>query len=187
MLRELVVKNRSYRRFYQEVAIATKTLLELIELARLTATGSNIQSLKYKLINTKEKNEQVFSCLSWAGYLKDWNGPQEGEKPAAYIIILNNKQLKKNPQYDIGLACQSILLGAVEKGLGGCMFGSVNREKLGTEFSIPNELEITLIIALGSPKEKVIIDDVVEEDIKYWRDENQVHHIPKRKLDDLIL
>jgi nitroreductase len=187
MLLDLVKKNRSYRRFFQEVTIVSKTLLDLVDLARLTATGANIQSLKYKIVNSIEENEKVFSCLGWAGYIPAWKGPSEGEKPSAYIIILNDLKLKQNPQYDVGLACQSILLGAVEQGLGGCMFGSVNREKLKTNLSIPDDLEITLVIALGKPKEEVIIDEVLNGDIKYWRDENQVHHVPKRKLEDLII
>ncbi len=187
MLKDLVAKNRSYRRFFQEVTIVSNTLLDLIDLARLTATGANIQSLKYKLINSKKENEKVFSCLSWAGYLADWKGPEEGEKPTAYIIVLNNPNLKQNPQYDVGLACQSILLGAVEKGLGGCMFGSVNREKLKSLLNIPNDLDIMLVVALGKPKEEVVIDKIKDDDIKYWRDEIQVPHVPKRKLEDLII
>ena len=187
MIKDIVTKNRSYRRFYQDVTISTKSLLELIELARLTATGANIQSLKYKLINNPKKNEEVFSCLSWAGYLSDWKGPVEGEKPSAYIIILNDNRIKQNPQYDVGLACQSILLGAVEKGLGGCMFGSVNREQLREYLAIPDEYDITLVIALGKPKEEVVIDEVVDGNIKYWRDDKMLHHVPKRKLEDILL
>ena len=187
MLKDLVAGNRSYRRFYQEVTIASKTLLELIELARLTATGSNKQSLRFKPINSIEDNEKVFSCLSWAGYLADWNGPKNGEKPAGYIIILNDTKIKQNAQYDVGLACKSILLGAVEKGFGGCMFGSVNRKNLRQFFSIPDEYDIMLVIALGKPKEEVVIDEVVDENIKYWHDEKQVHHVPKRKLEDILL
>ncbi|RLC52126.1 MAG: nitroreductase [Candidatus Cloacimonadota bacterium] len=187
MLKDLVAKNRSYRRFYQDVTISTNSLLELIELARLTATGANKQSLKFKLINNTKENEKVFSCLSWAGYLADWKGPEEGEKPSAYIIILNDTTIKQNPQYDVGLACQSILLGAVEKGLGGCIFASVNREQLREYFVVPEEYDITLVIALGKPKEEVVIDDVINGNIKYWRDDKQVHHVPKRKLEDILL
>ena len=187
MLKELVAKNRSYRRFYQDVTIASKTLLDLLDLARLTATGANIQSLRFKIVNTKEEKEAVFSCLGWAAYLADWDGPEEGERPSAYLIVLNDPSLKQKPQYDVGLACQSILLGAVEMGLGGCLFGSIDRQKLKDLILLPKELEIMLVIALGKPKEAVQIDDVIDNDIKYWRDENQVHHVPKRKLEDLIL
>lgn len=186
MLKEIILKNRSYRRFFQDEEIDTKTLKGLINLARLTATAANLQSLKFMLINNSEENEKVFSCLKWAGYLKDWNGPEEGEKPSAYIIVLNDIKIYQNASYDVGLACQSILLGAVEKGFGGCMFGSVNRDFLRQLFSIPAKYEIRLVIALGKPKEKVVIDDIRSDDIKYWRDKNGVHHVPKRKLEDLI-
>jgi nitroreductase len=186
MLKDLILKNRSYRRFFQDEEIVAKTLKELINLARFTATAANLQSLKFMLINNSGENEKVFSCLKWAGYLKDWNGPEEGEKPSAYIIVLNNIEIYQNASYDVGLACQSILLGAVERGLGGCILGSVNRDSLRELFYIPAKYEICLVIALGKPKEEVVIDDIRNEDIKYWRDENAVHHVPKRKMEDLI-
>ncbi len=187
MLKDIILKNRSYRRFFQNEEIEIKTLKELIELARITATSANLQSLKFILINTSEENEKVFSCLKWAGYLHDWIGPKEGEKPSAYIIVLNDVEIYQNASYDVGLACQSILLGAVEKGFGGCMFGSVDRDSLRELFSVPAKYEIRLVIALGKPKEEVMIDEITDGDTKYWRDENGVHHVPKRKLEDLIL
>lgn len=187
MLKELIEKNRSYRRFFQEVDITTENLRDLVDLARLTASGGNKQSLRYKLINHPDENEKVFSCLSWAGYLTDWAGPVEGEKPSAYIIILNDPRIKTNPQYDVGLACQSILLGAVEKGLGGCIFGSVNRIELQKLINIPQELEIMLVLALGKPKENIVITDVKNNDIRYWRDQDGNHFVPKRKLEDLLI
>ncbi|HPR17186.1 MAG TPA: nitroreductase family protein [Candidatus Cloacimonadota bacterium] len=186
MLKDLIERNRSYRRFDQTAIIGMDTLSELINLARMTANGANIQSLRFKLLNTPENNEKVFSCLKWAGYLPEWSGPQEGEKPTAYIIVLNETKLKNNAQYDVGLACQSILLGAVEKGLGGCLFGSVDRNKLSNIFALNEHYEITLVIALGKPVETVVLEDA-DDDIRYWRDENQVHHVPKRKLADLIV
>ena len=186
MFKDLILKNRSYRRFFQDEEIDIKTLKELIDLARFTATAANLQSLKFMLISNSRENEKVFSCLKWAGYLKDWNGPEEGEKPSAYIIILNDIEIHQNASYDVGLACQSILLGAVEKGFGGCILGSVNRDSLRELFYIPAKYEICLVIALGKPKEEIVIDDIRNEDIKYWRDENAVHHVPKRKMEDLI-
>lgn len=187
MLKELIEKNRSYRRFYQDFEITDRILRDLIDLARLTSTGSNIQSLHFKPVSDQADCQKVFSALKWAGYLSDWNGPEEGEKPSAYILICNDTELKTNASYDVGLACQSILLGAVEKGLGGCMFGSVDRKKLHDFFHFPSYLEITLILALGKPKEVVVIDQVDNNDIKYWRDDSLVHHVPKRSLNDIII
>ncbi len=187
MLKNLVLKNRSYRRFYQEHKISIKDLEELVDLARLSASGRNLQPLKYYLSADSITNEKIFSTLAWAGYLKDWEGPEEGERPAGYIIILGDTRLTKNYYCDHGIASQSILLGAVEKGLGGCIFASVKREKLKELLMIEDHFEVLLVIAIGKPKEEVLIEDVVDDNIKYYRDENQVHHVPKRKLIDLIL
>jgi nitroreductase len=188
MLRELITQNRTYRRFYEDVKINRATLEELIDLARLSSTGANLQSLKYIISYTEENNSLIFPHLKWAGYLKDWDGPMEGERPAAYILMLLDKGISKHCFWDHGIACQSILLGAVEKGLGGCMFGGIDKEGIKSALDIPEQYELLLVIALGKPKEEIVLEDIKDpEDVKYWRDENQVHHVPKRKLKDLIL
>jgi len=187
MLKDLILKNRSYRRFYQDHKVTMDDLTDLVELARLSASGRNLQPLKYFLSANEETNEQIFSTLAWAGYLKDWHGPEEGEKPAAYIVILGDTRLTKNYFCDHGIASQSMLLGAVEKGLGGCIFASIQREKLKGLLKIEDHFEVLLVIAIGKPKEHVLIEDVKNDDIKYYRDENQVHHVPKRNIDELII
>lgn len=188
MIRDLILKNRSYRRFYEDVKIEIETLKELIELARLSASAANLQPLKYIISNEPGKNALIFPNLAWAGYLKDWAGPSKGERPSAYIIILGDTNIKKSFGNDVGIAAQSILLGAVEKGFGGCMIGSINHEQLRKVLKIPTRYEILLVLALGKPREKVVIEDVGENgDIKYWRDSKGVHHVPKRKLDEIII
>jgi nitroreductase len=165
-----------------------ENLNELIDLARLSSSGTNMQSLKYILSNKYEKNERIFKHLRWAGYLKDWNGPEEGEKPSAYIVMVNDLSISKNYWWDHGIAAQSILLGATEKGLGGCMFGSVDKAGLAKELVIGDKYEILMVIALGKPKEEVVLEELQSSgDIKYWRDEKAVHHVPKRALKDIIL
>lgn len=189
MIRDLIRKNRSYRRFYQDVAIDIQTLRELVDLARLSASGGNVQPLKYILSCDPQKNALIFPHLVWAGYLKDWPGPSEGERPSAYIIILWDKELIRHSiGCDHGIAAQSILLGATEKELGGCMIGSIDRMGLKKDLNIPNRYEILLVLALGKPKETVVIETVGPSgDIEYWRDSEGVHHVPKRPLDDMIL
>ncbi|OBR96772.1 MULTISPECIES: nitroreductase family protein [Clostridium] len=188
MIKELVLKNRSCRRFYQDEKITVETLKELVNLARLSASGSNLQPLKYVISNTKDNNEKIFKTLGWAGYLKDWNGPEEGEKPSGYIVILNDTSISKSPSFDPGIAAQTILLGAVEKGFGGCMLGNVNKKELKLSLNLDEKYEIILVVALGKPKEQVVIEAMdSNNDVKYWRDENKVHHVPKRSLEDIIL
>ena len=187
-MRDLVLKNRSYRRFYQEVDINLDTLRELVELARLSASAMNLQPLKYVLSCEPEKNSLIFAHLGWAGYLKDWPGPCEGERPSAYIIMLGDTEISRSFGCDHGIAAQSILLGAAEKGLGGCMIGNIRKEELCRALEIPPRYEILLVLALGRPKETVAIETVKPGgDIKYWRDSNGVHHVPKRPLADLII
>lgn len=186
-LKQLILKNRSYRRFNQSKQITTETLKELINLARLSASARNQQSLKYIISNSDETNNLIFPELSWAGYLTDWDGPTEGEQPTAYIICLHDKSIADSHFCDEGIAAQSILLGAVEKKLGGCIIWAVKRENLRKKLSIPEQYKIIQVIALGEPAEQVQIEKMSGDDYKYWRDDNQVHHVPKRDLDDIIL
>ncbi len=188
MIRDLIEKNRSYRRFYQNEAIRLEILRELVDLARLSASAANKQPLKYIFSCEPEKNATIFKHLAWAGYLKGWGGPVEGERPAAYIIVLGDTKIGKAFDWDAGIAAQSILLGAVEKSLGGCIVASIQKENLRTAFNIPAHLEIVLVLALGKPKEKVIIEKVGEDGkIEYWRDKDGVHHVPKRSLNEIIV
>ncbi len=186
MLKDLILKNRSYRRFYQDKEIALDQLSELVDLARLSPSARNAQPLKYIISNKPETNNIIFKHLSWAGYLHSWNGPEEGERPSAYIIMVNDTGISSNFFSDNGIASQSILLGAVEKGYGGCIIGSVERLQLQRELNIPAQYKIVQVIALGVPKEEVVIEEL-DKDHKYWRDIHEVHHVPKRSLSDIIL
>jgi len=188
MLRDLVIENRTRRRFYQEVAIELETLKELVDLARLSASASNRQPLKYILSCEPQRNAVIFRCLSWAGSLKDWPGPSEGERPSAYIIILGDTEIAKSFFCDHGIAAQTILLGATEKGLGGCMHAGIQRGKLSRALGIPPRYKLLLVVSLGKPKEKVILETLKpDEDFTYWRDSDGGHHVPKRRLDDIII
>ena len=188
MMRDLIRENRSYRRFYQEVDIKIETLRELVDLARLSASATNAQPLKYILSCDHQKNSLIFPHLTWARFLTNWPGPGEGERPPAYIIILGDTEISRFWDYDAGIAAQSIMLGATEKGLGGCMIANIQRERLRKALEVPPRYEILLVLALGQPKEKVVIETVGPSgDTKYWRDSKGVHHVPKRPLDEIII
>ena len=188
MLRDLVLRNRSYRRFHEEIAIDRQTLTELVELARLSPSAANLQPLKYLLSADPERNARIFPHLAWAGYLPDWPGPAEGERPSAYIVILGDTDVSQSFGCDHGIAAQSILLGAAERGLGGCMIGSIQRDRLRAVLDMPQRCEILLVLALGKPRETVVIESVdASESIKYWRDETGTHHVPKRSLASLVI
>lgn len=186
-LRQLIEKTRTYRRFDEKHEITRETLVSLVDLARLSASGANRQPLKYILVTEPAMRADVYSCLAWAGYLTTWEGPDPGERPTAYIVILGDKEISDSFGVDHGIAAQSIMLGASEAGLGGCIIASVKKEKLKAVLDIPKDLEVLLVLALGKPVEKVVLETIANNDVKYWRDEKRVHHVPKRTLDEIIL
>jgi nitroreductase len=186
-LKELIFKTRSYRRFDESYRIDEKTIESLIDLARLSASGANKQPLKYLYFNSVKDCEKIFPYLAWAGYLTEWPGPDKGERPSGYIMILGDKKISELFGIDHGIAAQSIMLGATEAGLGGCIIASIKREELVNELSIPDNLDILLILALGKPVENVIIEEIKNSDVKYWRDTDKNHHVPKRSLNELIV
>jgi nitroreductase len=188
MFKDLVLNCRSYRRFYEDEPIDVHVLRELIDFARCSASASNRQPLKYILSCTQNSNQIIFFCLRWAAALKNWSGPAEGERPSGYVVVLGDKEISTTFGVDPGIAAQTILLGAVEKGFGGCMLANIDKEKLRELIHIPPRFDILLVIALGKPKEKVVLEDLESgADHTYYRDKEEVHHVPKRRLDDIII
>lgn len=188
-LKKLVMKNRSYRRFNEEYEIKKELLTEFIDIARHCPSAANLQPIKYIISNEKDMNEKIFSTLAWAGYLKDWQGPIEGERPSAYIIMLADKNINTSyVKYDLGINAQTILLAATEKNLGGCMIAGIRREDLKEQLNVGNDYDVLLVIALGKPKEEIIIEYIdPDANILYYRDPDGKHHVPKRKLDQIII
>lgn len=188
MINDLILKTRSYRRFDESVKIDQELLYELVDLARLSASGANLQPLKYILSNEPEKNKMIFKHLRWAGYLPEWNGPVEGEQPTGYIVMLHDKSISKSIFCDHGIACQSIRIGATEKGYGGCIIASFDKDGLTRDLDVPEHLEILLVLALGKPVEDVVLEPLGDDgNIKYYRDDNEVHHVPKRSLEGILI
>ncbi len=187
MLRDIVIRNRSYRRFDQSRAVAIALLTQLVEIARYCPSARNLQPLKYILVNEPSLCNRFFDTLGCAGYLKDWEGPEEGERPSAYIIILEDQNISSSTLWDLGIVAQIILLGAVEQGMGGCIIASVNKSKIEKKFNLPPHLNVALVIALGYPVGRVVIEPMPDSgSVVYCRNENKTHNVPKRSIDELI-
>jgi nitroreductase len=185
---ELVARNRSYRRFDQSHAVSGETLRDLVALARICPSAGNKQSLRFVGSVSAETNEKIFQTLGWAAYLPDWPGPAEGERPTAYVVVLADPSAWKWEMTDLGIVAQTLLLGAVSRGLGGCMIGNIQKKALAEIVQIPEGWEPALVVALGRPVEQVVIEEMTAADaIRYYRTEDGVHHVPKRSLRDLLL
>ena len=188
MIEDLLKKNRSYRRFNEDKKLDAATLRGLVQLSRYAPSAANLQELRYRIVHEIDEREAIFPHLKWANYLKDWDGPAYGQRPTGYILVLVPKNHTRFHFYDAGLAIQSMLLGATERGLGGCIIASMDREHISRALALPEKMEILLAIALGTPAEEVLIDDIKAGDnIEYWRDEKDRHHVPKLDLESLIV
>lgn len=184
---EIVLKTRSYRRFDEADRIGRERLVELVDMARLSASATNRQSLKYLVYDSVDDCRSIFPATAWAGYLKEWPGPDPGERPSGYIILLRDLEIGDPFGIDHGIAAQTIMLGATTMGFGGCMIGSIKKDMLRQTLGIASRFEILLILALGRPAETIVLDDISDNDIKYWREADGTHHVPKRRLQEVLL
>ena len=186
-IRELLKKNRSYRRFRESIRISDDVLIDIVDLVRYCSSGRNLQPLKYKIVSEESICKRLFPHLAWAGYLTDWPGPKEGERPVAYIVQCLDNSLTNNPMCDEGLQLEAITMGATAIGLGCCIIKSFKVEEVKEILDLPESLEPTYIVALGEPIESVVLEDMVDNDYKYWRDSEQIHHVPKRSIEEILL
>jgi nitroreductase len=184
MIYEKIVERRTIRRYTKE-SVPKDVLEKCVDAARLSPSGMNRQPLKYIIVDDEKLLEKVFGTTSWAGYLPDYE-PSEEEMPRAYIIVLLDKEIRKNCGHDAGIAVMSISMVAYEEGLGSCILGAIERAKLRRVLKVPDDLEIVLAVALGYPAENPIVDKVRNGGIKYWLDNNNVLHVPKRELKDIV-
>ena len=191
MLRNLVLKNRSYRGFDESVRISRETLEGFVDCARLCPSSVNKQPLKYFLAWEPEEVEKVQGLTKWARALPNMVLPHPGKRPTGFVVICQDKRIDENLnryQKDVGIVAQTMLLAAVEQGLGGCMIGNYNADSVKKELHLAENLAPVLIVAFGKPAEKIVIKEIEEgENIAYYRDENDVHYVPKRKLEDIII
>ena len=185
IFRELVLKNRSTRAFDPARRISREELEQLVDLARLTPSAVNLQPLKYLLSWQEETNALILAHTAWAGLLKDISLPPEGKGPAGYIVICIDTRIAKNAATDVGIAAQTILLGAAEKGLSGCMIGAID-PKLHDLLGLKEQYRISLIVALGKGAEDIRLTETKGNDTAYYR-EGDAHYVPKRPLEEILI
>lgn len=178
---EAIWKRRSIRRFQQR-EIDEKKLIKCVDAARVAPSAANLQPLEYIVVRNPEIRKKIFREIKWAGYL-DWN-PKEEEAPMAYVAVLKNSNISSNGKYDVGLAVENMVLCGMEEGISSCIIASFDKQKVRKILDIPPHMEIELLVAFGYPAEKSVIEEM-EDSIKYYR-VNDVLHVPKRKLHDII-
>ena len=186
---ELVHKTRSYRRFDQTTPIPRDRIVALVDLIRAVPSAGNRQPLRYIASCGSQTNARIFETLGWAASLPDWPGPEEGERPAGYVVFLHDSRVDSSWRLcDVGIAAQTLLLAATAEGLGGCMFGNIRKKRLQEILEVPEHLEIALVVALGKPVEKVVLEQAAPQGpLTYYREPDGTHHVPKRPLTEVLL
>ncbi len=190
MLEELVVKNRTYRAFDPTAPISREVMTALVDLARRTGSGMNRQPLRYRILIEREDLDKMLANCRFGSALKHITLPPSGQEPTGFILIFTDSEAGSPDGLalkDVGIAAQTILLGATEQGFGGCMLGSFHPDKLREDFDIPARYIPQLVIALGKPAEVAVLTEVRDGSLTYYRDEQNTHYVPKRRLEDILI
>jgi len=185
---KLVEETRTCRRFMEEQALSAEDAAWIVNCARMCPSTRNAQVLRYITISTQDKCAEVFSHLHWAVILKGKGTPELGERPTTYIVILAPQNASKFVHFDVGIAAQTMHLAARSRGWGCCMHGAFDMAKIKAAIGAPADMDAPLVLALGKAKEICKIEDIPSNgSCDYWRDEDKVHHVPKRKLSECLL
>jgi nitroreductase len=188
-LTELILKNRTYRRFDESVKVGEEKLISFVDTLRTLSSGRNAQPLKYIVVSTEEGCQTVFDHIMWAGALPDWPGPAVGERPTGYLVVFRDNSIAKDEMWDLGIVAEAFTLLAVEAGLGCCQFGAVKFADLKAALGVTDEnLQMLTVIAVGKPVENVELVDMPEDGkFTYFRDEAMNHYVPKRSPAEILL
>jgi nitroreductase len=181
---DAILSRRSIRRFQQK-PIEIELLKKFVDAARLAPSAANLQPLEYFVVTEKNLCAKVFETIGWAGYIKPKWTPNENERPVAYIIMINKDPSKDWNVRDSSLSAENIVLTAEAEGIGSCILLNIDKAKIKEILKIPENFPVDSVIALGYKAEESVVEDF-KDSVKYWRDENEVLHVPKRKLEDII-
>lgn len=182
-LLDIIRKRRTIRSFTKEPVITEKLKL-MIEMARLAPSGANLQPVKYICVNNKEYCDKLFPLTKWAGYTAPKGAPTKEDAPTAYIVVMIDEDIRKDGDNDAAYASENIILTAENEGISSCILGSINRVAIKELFGIKDNLRIHTVIALGYAKQSSEIFDL-EDSVKYYLDENNDFHVPKRKTEEI--
>ncbi len=185
-LMDLIRTNRTYRRFKQ-TAVSDEIIAEVLEAARNAASAANRQPLSYVVVKSQKKVEEVFALTKWAGYLPPEQGqPKKGEEPVLFIGVVENMDINKNCDTDAGLAIANMRLAAWAHGVGSCIIGACNKLELSRMFGLTQNQVLHTVIAFGYPSHASSIEDMKNDDVKYYLDGNRNYVVPKRRIDDVV-
>jgi len=184
---ELLKTRRSYRKFEQK-PVPEEVLRDILEAARLSASGGNKQPLRYIVINDSSKLDSVLQYLTWAGQIpKEIGWPKDNEKPVLYIAVIENVKESPYSETDAGIADANMTLAAWSHGVGSCIICACNKPKLEELFGLGENQRLHSIVAFGYPSHKsTVVDPGDDGKLNYYVDEEKNFYVKKRKIEDAV-
>ena len=182
-LESLLKRNRSYRGYDASHPVTEADLLRLLEVVPWVGSGMNAQPLRFRLVSGAAAS-LVHPLVTLGGALPEEHLPHPGEEPSAYIVVCS-KSSGRVVDIDLGIAAQSILLRAVENGLGGIFI--LNFRAAALRDTLDLSLEPIAVIGIGKPLERIFLIPASEGDsLAYYRKDG-AHFVPKLGVKDLLL
>ena len=179
---------RTIRRYDESKKINDETIADIKRAAQLASSAMNRQPIRYIYVRDEKTVRDIFDITLWGAALPDGQGrPKEGERPTLFVVVAYEKKLSSRyVEFDSGLAVSNMTLAAYSHGVGSCILGSANIEKLRAMLNISENLEVSCLVAFGYPacESRVVESDGIN--LKYYLDENRNYVVPKRKIPDTV-
>lgn len=172
---------RSIRKFKQK-PIPKSVLTKILESGRLAPSAGNLQPCEFIVVNEAKAKEDLFPALKWAFYIAPKGNPKKEDRPFTYIVTIVD--IDKSASWgliDATIAMESMTLAAWSFGVASCWLGAIDKDKIRQLLVIPKHYNVEFVLALGYPAEKSVVEKY-KGDVKYWKDEKGVLHVPKRSL-----
>lgn len=184
-MQEVIRARRSIRRF-QRKPVPEAVMLDLLEAARLSPTGTNAQPLRFIGIRSADLCSALFAHLRWAGYIPDGSASPTAEtQPAAYVVLLVDKSIRPQADNDAGAAAMSMMLSAQAHGVASCWLGSVDRPKVAALLDLDTgRFQVHTVLALGYPAQTSRAVPAVDGNLKYYLEAPDQLCVPKRPPED---
>ena len=176
-------QRRTIRRF-ENRPVTIQQIKDIVELARLYASGANLQPIRFIGVTDPELRDAIFKGLRWAAYLPGFEILPE-HRPMGYVVLTCDSAKKNSCRFDLGAASTTLMLAAEGEGLATCALASFDREALMKDLQISENMEPLLVIALGYPAQKSKVVPYAG-DVKYFEDENGELCVPKLSLEEVL-
>jgi len=184
-LDKLLLWNRSYRGYDKSYIVHRRQLEAIVAVNTKVASSVNTQKLRFHIVTKGTEADKVNAHIRMGRGLPELHLPFPGTEPEAFIIVCSTCPENSGVLIDLGISLQSMLLKAVELGLGGLIIRNMDRDEIASELSLA--LTPVAVLAIGRPAEKVVLDTVHEGDsLNYYRRDG-VHHVPKLAAEDLLI